>query len=327
MITNYRELHLNQHARVSCLVIDQYTPVSLLLFFRFCRKRHCRNSSLEHIIFAYGLVYDFPRTMSPKMSTADEREFSRVYAQIERAILIGELKPRERLVESDLAKRWLHVSRTPVREALHRLEANGLVYISPHRGAVVSDLSVGDVESIYAIRLCLEIFATRLSLALITPNEIEELSRLEATCRKLASSGDLLELLPADDRFHDAIYSAAKNPYLLNIIRQLRQRLSFTRFTAWSLSNRVQRCAAEHGQMVELLRMKDWARLAWLTRRHLRNARDVLLRSLSPIPELLVEGKGAKVPSCSKGGKGPNGVRASQDHRPRRSYSAPGPRS
>src|SRR5574341_233991 len=82
-------------------------------------------------------------------------DFLRAYEQLENAILTGELKPRERLVESDLGAR-LGVSRTPVREALRRLEERGLVRILPHRGAIVSDFSPREVESIYAVRIHLE---------------------------------------------------------------------------------------------------------------------------------------------------------------------------
>ncbi|MCX5733826.1 MAG: GntR family transcriptional regulator [candidate division NC10 bacterium] len=206
---------------------------------------------------------------------------SRAYAHLERAILIGELRPRERLVESDLAEQ-LGLSRTPVREALRRLEERGLVRILPRRGAVVADLSPAEVESIYEIRVCLETLAIRLALAAITPRQIARVSELETYCSRLLSSGDVITLMAANDRFHDAIYEASGNPCLLEMIRQLRQRVSLIRFTAWSLPKQIGRSMAEHRQFVELLRTRKTTRMASLIRRHLRAAKEAYLLHASP---------------------------------------------
>lgn len=219
---------------------------------------------------------------------------SRAYADLERAILIGELKPRERLVEFELAER-LGLSRTPVREALRRLEERGLVRILPRRGAMVADLSPDEVEHIYTVRVCLETLAARLALATTTPRRIAQIAELEAACARLAASGDTIALMAANDRFHDAIYAAAGNPCLLDLIRQLRQRVSLIRYTAWSLPNRIGRSLAEHRQMVDLLRAGDAGRMASLIRRHLRPSKEAyLLHSATSVPRRLThrgEGK------------------------------------
>jgi DNA-binding GntR family transcriptional regulator len=206
---------------------------------------------------------------------------SRAYTHLERAILIGELKPRERLVEFDLAER-LGLSRTPVREALRRLEERGLVSILPRRGAVVADLSPDEVESIYEVRVCLESLASRLALASITPAQIAQVAELEAVCTKLTAREDIVAVMAANDRFHDAIYGAARNPCLLELIRQLRQRVSLIRFNAWSLPDRIGRSMAEHRQIVKMLRARDAAHMATLIRRHLRPAKDAYLMHAAP---------------------------------------------
>ena len=84
------------------------------------------------------------------------------YTSLESAILTGELKPCERLVEQELAAR-LGMSRTPIREALRRLEERGLVRILPHRGAVVAEISPVDIENIYTVRCHVESLAARLA--------------------------------------------------------------------------------------------------------------------------------------------------------------------
>ena len=205
---------------------------------------------------------------------------SRAYAHLEKAILIGELKPRERLVEFELAER-LGLSRTPIREALRRLEERNLVRILPRRGAVVADLSPEDAKSIYEVRVCLETLATRLALGAITPQQVAQISELEAACARLASGGDIIALMAANDRFHDAIYGAAGNSCLLDLIRQLRQRVNLIRYNAWSLPDRIGRSLAEHRQMVRMLRARDAAGLGKLVRKHLGPAKDVYLRHSS----------------------------------------------
>lgn len=207
----------------------------------------------------------------------------RAYAHLERAILIGELKPRERLVEAELAEQ-LGLSRTPVREALRRLEERGLVRILPHRGAVVADLSAEEVESIYEVRVCLEGLAARLAAAALTPAQLARIGQLEGACARLASSGDILALMAANDQFHDAIYGAAGNPCLLELIRQLRQRVNLLRYNAWALPARIGRSLEEHRQILELLRARASGRMAGLIRTHLRPARDAYLQHAAPRP-------------------------------------------
>ncbi len=203
----------------------------------------------------------------------------RAYQQLENAILTGELKPRERLVEKDLANR-LGMSRTPVREALRRLEERGLVRIHPHRGAVVLDISPSDVESIYAVRTHLEVLASRLACERIRPEGIERVVELEAEYTNQTSSGEIRSLMSANDRFHDGIYIAAENPCLLEVIQQLRRQVHAVRFNAWAQPERIARSLAEHRQMLEALQYRDSATLTRLTREHLRVSMDTYLAHL-----------------------------------------------
>ena len=123
----------------------------------------------------------------------------RAYNYLESAILTGRLKPRERLIEQELAEQ-LKMSRTPIREALRRLEERGLVRILPRRGALVSDISSAEVENIYAVRSHLESLAARLAAAHITPEGIERVRELEAAHAKQASGRDVRALMLANDR-------------------------------------------------------------------------------------------------------------------------------
>lgn len=203
----------------------------------------------------------------------------RAYNHLESAILTGELKARERLVEKDLAER-LGMSRTPIREALRRLEERGMVRILPHRGAIVSDISPPDVENIYAVRSHLEVFTARLAAQRISPEGLDRIAEMEAVHAKLADGRDIRALMLANDRFHDAIYAAAANPCLVELIQQLRRQVHVVRFNAWAQPDRITRSLAEHRQMMEALERRDGDRLADLTEQHLRVAKETYLSYL-----------------------------------------------
>lgn len=207
----------------------------------------------------------------------------RAYDYLESAILTGRLKPRERLVEQELAEQ-LKMSRTPIREALRRLEERGLVRILPRRGAVVSDISPADVENVYVVRSALEGLAARLVTDHITSEEIERVRGLEAAHAQQATGGDVRALMQANDQFHDAIYGAARNPCLLDMIRQLRRQIYAVRFSAWVEPARIARSVAEHRQMVEALSRRDGDGLARLTEEHLRVAKESYLFHLGARP-------------------------------------------
>lgn len=206
-------------------------------------------------------------------------DFLRAYEQIESAILTGELKPRERLVEAELVAR-LGMSRTPVREALRRLEERGLVRILPHRGAVVSDISPAEVENIYAVRIYLEALASQLACERIGPPSLRRVEEMAAAYEAETVRREFRSLMSANDHFHDAIYTAAGNPCLLELIQQLRRPVHAVRFYAWAQPDRIGRSLAEHREMVQALQRRDAARLADLTREHLRVARDTYLAHL-----------------------------------------------
>lgn len=202
------------------------------------------------------------------------------YTYLESAILTGELKPCERLVEQELAAR-LGMSRTPIREALRRLEERGLVRILPHRGAVVAEISPVDIENIYTVRCHVESLAARLAAERITPKMIEQVRDLALAQSRRSAGRNIRALMHANDAFHDTIYGAAGNPCLLEVIQQLRRQVHPVRFSAWSQPERITRSLTEHREMVQVLRRRDGAGLAELTQKHLSVAKDAYLASLA----------------------------------------------
>jgi DNA-binding GntR family transcriptional regulator len=229
----------------------------------------------------------------------------RAYNHLESAILTGKLKPRERLVETDLAER-MKMSRTPIREALRRLEERGMVRILPRRGAVVSDLSPSEVENIYAVRGHLEVLASRLAAQRISGQALARVAGMEAAHAKLVHGRDVRVLMLANDRFHDAIYAAAENPCLVELIQQLRRQVHVVRFNAWALPERIARSLAEHRRMVESLEVRDGDGLAELTQAHIQVAKDTYLSYVDTRPGSAAEAVEDAMAAVLGGEEGPS---------------------
>lgn len=138
--------------------------------------------------------------------------------KLREAILRGHLKPGEKLDQNEIAG-LLNVSRSPVREALRTLAAEGLVEVVPHRGAVVAELSPAELEEIYFIRGILEGMAARLAAPKV---DSERIAALQTILEELEQTTNLDRWLELNRRFHHTIYKVANRPRLLSIIKNLR---------------------------------------------------------------------------------------------------------
>ena len=139
-----------------------------------------------------------------------------VFNTLRQAILRGELKPGERLMEIQLANK-LGVSRTPIREAIRKLELEGLVLMIPRKGA--------DKRDVLEVRKALEELAVQLACDKITKEEIEEMKKAAEDFKKILKSKDITEIAEADVRFHDIIYMATDNQKLIQLLNNLREQM------------------------------------------------------------------------------------------------------
>jgi len=190
------------------------------------------------------------------------------YDQLLAAIDSGELPPGSRLRESQLAERF-GISRTPVREALRRLEAQGLVAHEPHRGVVVAQLDYDQLGELYAVREVLEGTAARLAARHASPEEIEILRDLAAT--HAAMVDDPQALAEANKRFHRQINRACHNRYLNAMLENMRVNLALLSGTTFTLAERRRVVAEEHAGIVEAIAEGDEEKAETLARRHISN--------------------------------------------------------
>ncbi|MBC9713576.1 GntR family transcriptional regulator [Streptomyces sp. TRM66268-LWL] len=192
------------------------------------------------------------------------------YDALRRRILDAELKPGARLVERDLAAE-LAVSRIPLREALRRLEADGLVLLVPHRGALVSPFTPADVRDLFDVRESLESLAARLAAERA---EAEELARLAArlkAARTAIAAEDRGGIAAANAGFHTDIVELAHNPLLSNMMRPLEARTHWL-FRLTAQRDPAQQCA-EHEEMYEAIAAGDGDRAAALAHAHVVDGR------------------------------------------------------
>ena len=213
-----------------------------------------------------------------------ESEPAGVLERLRALILTGEYGPDERLVEEQLAER-LGVSRTPVRQALTMLEAEGLVEIAPNRGATVCSFSIEDVWDIYDLRAVLEGHAARRAAGRIATSELARLRELTGKMEGLAGrfedhEEEIRTLVGLNQEFHGIIVEASRNRRLQRLInRTVEIPLMFKAFFWYTPHERVI-SNHYHRQILEALEKGDADRAEIIMREHVYEGRDFVIRAL-----------------------------------------------
>jgi len=203
-----------------------------------------------------------------------------VAQQLRALIVEGSIAPGQKLNERDLAAR-LQVSRTPLREALKLLTAEGLVEHLPNRGAIVVQLSTDDVAHAFEVMAALEGLSGELACARIGAAEIAELQALNYEMRAHHARRDLPAYYRVNALIHRAINRAARNPVLAQTYDRLNARLQALRFRSNFDAEKWDIAVREHDAMIEALAARDGARLRRILVEHLQHKRDVVLAQLA----------------------------------------------
>ena len=206
----------------------------------------------------------------------------KAYAEIRRRILDGELIAESPLSEYQLAEE-LQLSRTPVREAVKRLEREGLVQAIPNRGTFVSKLTSKDISEIYQVREQLEGFAAHIAAETMSDEAIEKLEKEISVLKTLASESRLVEVVDSDIRLHQQIIASTQNSRLIAMLGTLddqmhRVRALFPQSPQWLKATLV-----EHAKIVEAIKARDGLGAEKAMRDHLRSAREHAVRQSLPV--------------------------------------------
>lgn len=193
-----------------------------------------------------------------------------VFNTLREAILKGDLKPGERLMEIQLANK-LGVSRTPIREAIHMLEQEGLVVTMPRKGAEVAKMTLKDMEDVLEIREALDELAARAACQRITKEQLMRLKDKRQDFDHCLKSGDVKLIAEADVKFHDIIYEATGNPKLVNLLNNLREQIYRYRVEYLKDSENYPMLVKEHEAIYQALSEHNEEAVVHAIRKHVTN--------------------------------------------------------
>ena len=199
---------------------------------------------------------------------------------LRQAIREGVLQPGERLMEIQLADE-LGVSRTPIREAIRKLELEGFVVMVPRRGTYVADISLKDVVQVFEIRSALEELAAGLAAERITPDELEELERILVEINDYIARDDFDKIVDADIRLHGILYKASRNNRLVDILRNLREQMLRFRSISMHYPGRLAATWEEHRQLVECIANRNSTQARKIAKKHMENSERTLIMGIN----------------------------------------------
>jgi DNA-binding GntR family transcriptional regulator len=214
------------------------------------------------------------------VKAASELTASQIAAAIEEEIALGYLRPRERLVEEELADRF-SVKRHFIRQALAELDAIGVVVRQPNRGAAVKDFSATEVEDLWAVRTLVEGFAAKLIRLPVPAQVLADLKAIHAKHSAAAEKGDLRNVFRENVKFHKTLFSACGNPVLEQLIEDLAFKAQAVRGYGIIDPALLANSRREHVRIIELLQKTERTALVNLIKAHIQPSKEAYLRLTS----------------------------------------------
>ena len=202
-----------------------------------------------------------------------------VFKTLRKAILTGNLKPGERLMEIHLAER-MGVSRTPIREAIRMLELEGLVTMVPRCGARVSQITFKGLKEVLEVRVALDALAIELACDRITEDQLRRLNDAMVKFEQATKPGNEVRMAQADARFHDIIMEAAGNEKLAQMGYNLSEQVYRYRYECVKDESMHAELISEHREMYESIVGKDKERAGRAVRLHIAKQEQAIIRNL-----------------------------------------------
>lgn len=202
-----------------------------------------------------------------------------VFEQLKKMIFDGEFRPGNRIIESEVAES-IGISRTPVREALHKLEAERLIVRLPKGGYVVKGMSIGEIEEIFDIRVLLESFAGYLAAQRWNDKQLAPLEEKLREFEKYLLINDLKELTRINTEFHELLYALSKSPKLIQMINNLRDEIFLLReillesMKVGSLSHN------DHKEIIKAIKHREAEKVERLLKEHILRGKDFVITEM-----------------------------------------------
>lgn len=199
-----------------------------------------------------------------------------VYVALREAIIKNQFKSGERLMETELAEEMM-VSRTPVREAIRKLQSEGYVAMLPRKGTYVSSLTIQDVNDVFEIRGALESMAAYLAAIRASNEEIAEIRRFIETEADLWDGNDLARTVRSDIQFHSMVFRASQNKKIENLIHDLREQTQRLSSSTLSRPGRLRFALDEHRKIMVAIEARDPEAAREASMAHIERSREVML--------------------------------------------------
>ena len=204
---------------------------------------------------------------------------NQVFEQIKGMILRGEIPPGRRIIESEIAES-MGISRTPVREAVHKLEAEGLLKPLPKGGYAVRGLALSDIEETFDIRIILESFAGYLAAKRHTDEELLPLEDKIDEFQRHLDMNDLRELTRINTEFHELLYNLSKSPKLIKLIHDLRDEIFILRKILLNSAEMARSSNRDHREMIMAIKEGDAKRVEMLIKEHIVRGKEFVLEEI-----------------------------------------------
>jgi len=205
------------------------------------------------------------------------------YSKIRDAIIHGELKQGERLVEIDICKRF-NVGRTPLREAIRQLQMEGFIEVSPRKGAKIRRISINDLENIYDLLALLEGHATKNAVQHIQQKDYLKLSKLHDKLEQILKRKDYDAWKETNRNFHSIFVHASNNSYLISTATNLRSIVYQHAFISLSIPGNIEKFHQAHCEIMEMVNQKSSQKAAEAMDRHIRHVGTEVINFLKRFP-------------------------------------------
>jgi len=199
-----------------------------------------------------------------------------VYEELRNLILTGKIKPGTRMMEIELAED-MGVSRTPIREAIRKLEKEGLVVIEPRKGAYASEVSVKDMVDILEVRANLEGLAAYLAAERMTETEKKALEETSENFNNAVIEGNMAEMISYDTKFHHMIVESSKNNHLIHMVEQLQELVLRFRYIYYKDFKRAEEMLPEHKQICGEILSGNGANARYAAFNHIDKLKDMIM--------------------------------------------------
>jgi DNA-binding GntR family transcriptional regulator len=208
----------------------------------------------------------------------------KIYHVLKKSIIYQEYSSGTRLVDQDIADR-LGVSRTPVREAVSRLAAEGLVSVIARRGVFVTELSEKDIREIYEVRETLEVLAIRLAISILTDQDIQTLQEISSQYETGMLKDDYMACYDLDRQFHDQLLRMSGNSLLADMYKTLSGKIQISRWKHCRDRERTEKSLHEHELILKALKTRDVDEAILRLREHIGTVKVDLLKNGKASPE------------------------------------------